>query len=97
MYKDGRFSHFHSGSQLHSSSKTHLIIHDDLISHSVKKCRFCEQFLLFILGLLFIGFLYVIRRQHVESSHLICFEAPVVDVSVHSGRLEDLEEVIDLP
>lgn len=65
----------------------HLIIHDDLVGHSVEQGGLRDELFLGIFVFLFTCLLDIVRCQCVETGHLVLLMISVVKVPVNSSGL----------
>lgn len=73
-----------------------LVVHDDLVGHGVQQRGLRDELLLGIFVLLFACLLDIVGRQRVQTGHLVLLVVSVVQVSVDTCRLQQLDEVLGL-
>lgn len=66
---------------------SYLIIHDNLVSHSVEQRGLCDELFLGIFIFLFTCLLDIISCQRVQTGHLVLLMVSVVEVSIDTSCL----------
>lgn len=63
---------------------SYLIIHDDLVCHSIQERSLCDELFLGIFVFLFTCLLDIVSCQCVQTGHLVFFVVSVVEVSINT-------------
>lgn len=66
---------------------SYLIIHDDLVGHSIEQRGLSDELFLGIFVFLFACLLDIVSCQCVQTGHLVLLMVSVVEVSIDTSRL----------